>query len=59
MPVVSHGTDEQILQQFRRLFDSAELRQEIGEMGRGIVERYYDVQQSVRDWKELLGGVSK
>ena len=59
MPVVSHGTNEQILQQFRRLFDSAELRQEIGEMGRGIVERYYDVQQSVRDWKELLGGVSK
>lgn len=54
MPVVTHGTDGHMMDQFMSYLNDYKLRQSVGNQGRKIVERYFNIIISVNEWKVLL-----
>jgi hypothetical protein len=54
MPVVSHGNEQRIASLLAHYLRHPEIRQEVGRIGRDMVERFYDVRLSVIEWQRVI-----
>jgi hypothetical protein len=54
MPVVSHGNDHRIASLLAHYLRQPEIREEVGSIGRSMVEKFYDVRLSVAEYQRVI-----
>lgn len=54
MPVVSHGNEHRIASVLANYLRHPEIRNEVGSIGRSMVEKFYDCRLSVIEWQRVV-----